>query len=91
MLESSIQKQILNYLRSKERVWPVKVIVSNRNGTPDILACVDGRFVAIEVKTPTGRLTKLQKYHIDRIIEAGGVAFVATSVDDVIEKLESLK
>ena len=29
-------------------------------GIPDIIACVDGRFYAFEVKTETGKPTKLQ-------------------------------
>ena len=30
-------------------------------GIPDIIACIGGRFVAFEVKTPTVKLTKLQE------------------------------
>lgn len=48
----------------------------SENGTPDILACVNGYFLAIEVKAPEGRPTDLQLYKIECIRKAGGMAFV---------------
>lgn len=80
MSEQTIQKKILDYL--KTRGWPVKIISCNRNGTPDILACVSGRFVAIEVKSERGRVSPLQAAQIRAIREAGGIAGVARSVED---------
>jgi len=68
----------------------VKTISTNRKGTPDVLACVNGRFVALEVKTPTGRVDPLQTYQLDCITAAGGVAHVVRSVDDVKKILEQL-
>lgn len=47
-----------------------------RSGIPDIVACVKGIFVAIEVKSSTGHPSELQKLNIRRINEAGGVAVV---------------
>ena len=52
-------------------------------GIPDVICCVDGRFFAFEVKTPLGRLTKLQEQTIHRIKVAGGHAHVVRSVEDV--------
>ena len=53
-------------------------------GTPDILACVNGRFIGIEVKKPTGGdVSELQKFKIKEIQNAGGIAFVANSLDVV--------
>ena len=46
------------------------------NGTPDILACVWGRFVAIEAKAGTNKPTALQIRSLQRIHEAGGLALV---------------
>lgn len=47
------------------------------NGTPDILSCVNGFFLAIEVKAPNGKASALQLAKIDDIRRAGGFAFVA--------------
>ena len=41
-------------------------------GVPDILACVNGYFLGIELKAPRGRPSDLQLYHLRQIDEAGG-------------------
>jgi hypothetical protein len=61
-------------------------------GLPDITGCLkDGRGFWIEVKTDKGRLSPHQERFIQNINDAGGLAFVARSVDDVIEKLDLKK
>lgn len=45
-------------------------------GTPDILACVNGKFVGIEVKAPNGKPSELQLYHIEQIKKAGGYGVI---------------
>lgn len=56
---------------------------NNQPGCTDIVCCVAGSFVGIEVKGPDGRLTPKQAACIDAIRVAGGLAIVATSVADV--------
>jgi hypothetical protein len=46
-------------------------------GTPDILACIRGNFVALELKVE-GELSKLQEYNLKKIDEASGLALTAT-------------
>lgn len=41
-------------------------------GTPDIIACVNGYFVGVEVKAENGKPSELQLYHIKQIKESGG-------------------
>lgn len=84
MKEKVIENQIKKWLE-KQGYWWMKVHgdMFQKSGVPDILACINGRFVGIEVKRPGGRLTELQKYNIEKIKAAGGVAFVATSVHEV--------
>ncbi len=55
-------------------------------GVSDIIGCqrVTGRFIAIEVKRPGGKATPEQQEFLDSVTRAGGIAFVATSVDDVL-------
>lgn len=61
-----------------------------QKGISDILGVMsDGRFLAIEVKTPARRkqVSIWQKDFIDRVNKAGGFAFVATSLEEVELKL----
>lgn len=58
-------------------------------GLPDITGVLkDGRGFWIEVKTQRGKLSPKQKKFIENINLAGGIAFVARSIDDVIDKLD---
>jgi Holliday junction resolvase len=86
MREQQIQARILREL-TKRGVYAVKVISASRNGTPDILCCHQGEFIGIEVKTPTGRVSKLQEHHLWAIRAAGGRAMVARSWEDVEKEL----
>ena len=45
-------------------------------GTPDILACLDGRFIGIEAKAGTNKPTLLQIMALREIDEAGGLSLV---------------
>jgi len=58
-------------------------MVSSHAGVPDILTCVNGVFVGIEVKSEKGITSVLQLRNMDAIKQSGGVSFVARSVDDV--------
>lgn len=90
MLESQIQKRILDYLKRLPDCWVVKVISCNKNGTPDILACVRGRFVALEVKTDTGRTSAIQDFQLEQIASAGGISAVVRSLDEAVAVLKNI-
>lgn len=82
--EKRIENKIKRYL-DNIGAWHMKVHGSmfSKAGTPDIIACVQGEFVAIEVKRPEGgKISELQKFHIDAIHKAGGHAFVARSLEE---------
>ena len=84
MSESQIQSKILKYL-ADEGIYAVKVMSSNHSGTPDILACVKGVFVGIEVKTPEGKTSKLQDYALTQIRKSGGEAWVVHSLAELAD------
>ena len=56
-------------------------------GVPDILACHKGRFIGIELKAPNGKVSDQQTEFLKRINDAGGIGFVARTLDDVIDGL----
>lgn len=57
-------------------------------GCPDVLGQLrDGRLLGVEVKAKTGRLRPEQAVFLDRINGAGGVAFVARDLRDVLREL----
>lgn len=56
------------------------------SGVPDILCCLNGRFIGIECKANGGKVTRLQQSNLDSIEAAGGVSFVADEHSLVILK-----
>lgn len=78
MSESQFQAKVIRFLKD-QGAYVIKMWGGGRftrAGVPDIIACINGYFIAIELKTETGRVSKLQEYNIDRIRESGGVAIV---------------
>lgn len=80
MKEAQFQAQVIKYLRDHE-IWYVKYWGGSKftkEGVPDILACIDGRFHGIELKSDgTGyNETMLQAMNLDRINKSGGVGYV---------------
>ncbi|MGM0238484.1 VRR-NUC domain-containing protein [Enterococcus sp. AZ103] len=88
--EKKVENNIKRYLDSLNAYYlKVHGSMYQPAGTPDILACVNGRFVAIEVKRPNGGvLSELQKSKLKKIENSGGVSIVARSVEDVSEVLK---
>lgn len=64
-----------------------------RSGVPDIVGCVNGRFVAIECKAGLNQPTALQEREMENIKNAGGVAIVINegSVRGLADLLRGLK
>ncbi len=57
-------------------------------GCPDVLGQLkDGRFLGVEVKAAKGRPSPEQVAFLERIRGAGGVAFIARDLRDVVREL----
>ena len=56
-----------------------------RSGVPDIIACFNGQFIAIETKAGKGKTTALQERELSRIKANGGTTFVINedNLDDL--------
>jgi hypothetical protein len=90
MLEKDITAAIMRHLKTKPECfcWKEHGGMYGTAGIPDIICCISGRFVAFEVKQPSGKLTKLQEAMITKIKAAKGEAFKVTSVEEVKEILK---
>ena len=77
--ETKFKEVFLRALALIPNVWCEKIQQVGKRGTPDILACVGGRFVAIELKKDAkSKPDKLQQHKLKKITGAGGVSFVAS-------------
>ena len=53
-------------------------------GLPDIIVCVDGKFVALETKMPGGHASPIQQLIHSKIRQAGGRVYVVSSVPEAV-------
>ena len=92
MTEKDIVSAIMRYLKTVPHTfcWKEHGGMYGTAGLPDIICCIGSRFIAFEVKTPTGKLSKLQEIMIRNIRAAKGEAFMVTSVEEVKEVLQNL-
>jgi Holliday junction resolvase len=85
MKEADIVKAIMKYLKTVPGCfcWKEHGGMYGTAGIPDIIACIGGHFFGFEVKTDSGKPTKLQEATIRKILASGGTALVVRSVDEV--------
>jgi len=76
--ETRLKEKVLRDMRTLPRTYAEKIQQVAKRGTPDILACVNGHFVALELKSGTrpkraGKFT-LQDWVLEQITHAQGLA-----------------
>tara|TARA_R100000742_G_C4269778_1_gene88348 strand:- start:1096 stop:1335 length:240 start_codon:yes stop_codon:yes gene_type:complete len=71
MTEQQIQKKRIQELEA-EGYYVIKLLKTNKNGIPDIIALPPGSEVLFsEIKKPEGRLSILQEYRLKELKEHG--------------------
>ena len=78
---------VRNIKREFPSVWSFKCSDRFISGIPDIIGCLDGRFFAIELKTETGKLSKIQEYVKHLIERSDGAYEVCRSWNEVLKFL----
>ena len=86
MRESQIQSQIIHWLE-KEGWLVVKIIQTNKNGWPDLQLHKFGVTVFVEVKSERGKVSELQKYRHQQLIDEGFFVIITKSLKDLQHEL----
>lgn len=58
-------------------------------GGSDLIGMLHGRFLALEVKTPTGRQSPEQRQFQSLVESKGGIYLLARSVDDAVAMIDA--
>ncbi|MEY8001184.1 VRR-NUC domain-containing protein [Clostridium sp. Mt-5] len=76
--EKQFENKIKAFLDMLPNTWYFKYWAGpySKAGIPDIIACINGKFVGIEVKAPKGRASELQKRTIRLIKKSKGTAYI---------------
>lgn len=86
--EKAIVNAIKSYLDKLPGCYVIKTYGNVYSaGQPDLLGCFQGRTLALEVKRPGGKPTKLQMAMLKKWEAAGAIAAVVHSVEEVKELL----
>lgn len=92
MRESALDKKIKKYAKSRGdyiiKIWGGGFMEA---GIPDLILCVNGRFVAFEDKVGNNKTSELQKYHIRKIIESGGIAMEMRDFEHAKQVIEDVR
>lgn len=60
-------------------------------GLPDVIACVEGKFIGFETKMPDGKNpTQIQLFVHEKIRKSGGEVFVVRSVEQALARVSEL-
>ena len=91
--EKQFENRIKAFLKNYD-AWFLKTWSNGiqREGVPDILACVNGYFIGIEVKAKTGHPSDLQLKNVRDIRESGGIAFILypDQFDDFVKLIDAI-
>lgn len=91
MSEQQIQSKRIKQLE-KEGYYVIKLIKTNKNGIPDLLALHPTKGVLFsEVKTPTGKVSDLQKFRLNELRQHGFSVEVFRGEGDGGSTTESLQ
>lgn len=80
--ESIIQREIIKHLED-EGWYVLKLIQTNKNGIPDLMAIRQGITIFVEVKRAGAKARPLQEYRMKEINLKGVNSFVAHSVEEI--------
>ena len=83
MKEKDFENKVKAFLM-KNNIWALKTWSNGiqRQGIPDLLCCINGFFVAVELKAERGKPSKLQNWNIEKIRES------LINFEDVIKNIK---
>ena len=91
MKESQIERRLVEGVKRLGGMC-LKFVSPGTLGVPDrIIITAKGRVIFIELKTETGRITKIQRYVIGEMQKRGADARVVKGIDEVKELLAEIE
>lgn len=92
MLESKIQKKIIDYIEKEKKFIVIKQIKTNKNWIPDLLVLTwNWKHLWIEVKQEKWIESEIQKFRREQLINIWDYCIVCYWFDDFFEKFMFLR
>lgn len=89
--EKKLQDKVIRYLKGRG-IYYLNLYGDGMSGKgkPDLIACLNGRFVAFELKVGENDLQDDQKIHRVRIRRSGGLHYSPYTLSEFINIVEGL-
>jgi hypothetical protein len=89
--EAKVKDKVCDYLKSRD-IWYFRPYMAGygKSGIPDLICCISGRFVGVEVKREGKVPTPRQDLRMQEIHRAGGRSIWGDSAERIIAQLELL-
>lgn len=82
--EGLLKTRIRKFLTANGIFWSsIQGGPGSKPGDPDLIVCLKGNFVGVEVKTASGRQSPIQKKREEEIKSSGGRYVVVRTMKDV--------
>lgn len=90
--ESRLQQECIKYLKS-EGIYHINIHGGGwaAKGSPDLIACVNGCFVAFELKVDQNDEQSDQRIHEKRILRNGGKHYAPRSLQEFVEIIRKIQ
>lgn len=90
--EKKLQDKAIEYLK-KNKIYYINKYGDGRSGKgcPDLITCINGRFVCFELKVGSNEMQDDQKIHKIRIERSGGLHYSPYTLEEFISIVEDLK
>lgn len=89
--EKKLQDKAISYLKGRG-IYYLNLYGDGRSGKgkPDIIACINGRFVAFELKVGANDMQDDQKLHKIRIERSNGLHYSPYTLEEFINIVEAI-
>lgn len=82
--EGLLKTRIRKFLTSKGIFWSsIQGGPGSKPGDPDLIICLNGRFIGVEVKTSGGRQSPIQKKREEEITQSGGEYIIVRKMEEI--------
>lgn len=76
--EKQFENKVKKFLQEQNHIWFTKIWGGGyqKSGIPDLICCVNGIFISVELKASKGKASELQIYNTDKINQANGIGII---------------
>lgn len=90
MKGSILSMAAIKHIEQVHKGYVINVIAASKSGTADLIACIDGRFFAFEIKGEGDTVKRLQNEKLNLVAKAGGYGGYVYSIDDIDYLIDTL-